>query len=97
LTDGTNPTADVTREQLVTLLYRYARYAGLELPQTADAVEFTDSGEIADYARDAVSALQLAGVISGKPGLRFDPKGTATRAEVAQVLRRFVEVTNVKS
>jgi hypothetical protein len=93
LTDGLNPMGNVTREQLVTLLHRYAEYAKLTLPQSVETVEFADSGEVADYAQAAVSALQQAGVVSDKPGLRFDPKGTATRAEVAQVLRRFVEVT----
>lgn len=44
------------------------------------------------WAKDAVKAMQQAGILTGKDGNRFDPKGTATRAEVAAVLRRFVEI-----
>lgn len=60
---------------------------GIGYKQTNTA--FTD---IAAYAKEAVKQMQMAGVMSGKNGNLFDPQGTATRAEVSAVLRRFVEL-----
>ena len=82
---------DVTREQLAVILYNYLRYMGLSLAQSVNADEaFADEDEISNYAREAVAAMQRAGIINGKGGNRFDPKGTASRAEVAAMLERFV-------
>ena len=53
---------------------------------------FADNAQISSWAKDAVKAMQQAGILAGKNGNKFDPKGTATRAEVATVLRRFVEI-----
>jgi hypothetical protein len=83
--------ADVTRQDLATLLARCAEFPGRSLPASREAPDFEDGEQVADYARDALRTLAAAGVINGKPGKRFDPNGTATRAEVAAVLHRFLE------
>ena len=56
------------------------------------AVTFADNTQISSWAKDAVKSMQQAGILAGKNENKFDPKGTATRAEVATVLRRFVEI-----
>ncbi|NLV35326.1 MAG: S-layer homology domain-containing protein, partial [Clostridiaceae bacterium] len=82
---------DVTREQLAVILYNYIRYMGFEIDQEAvDAADFADGDEISGYARDGVAAMQRAGIINGKGGNRFDPKGKASRAEVAAMLERLI-------
>ena len=53
---------------------------------------FADNTQISSWAKDAVKSMQQAGILAGMVNNRFDPKGTATRAEVATVLRRFVEI-----
>jgi hypothetical protein len=75
---------------MAVILYRYARFMDIDLPKKEEAIPFADDAEIADYAREALYAMQQAGVISGKPGNIADPKGNATRAEVAAMLHRFI-------
>ena len=70
----------------------YAVKLGYDLPKTLQAVTFADNAQIGSWAKDAVGTMQQAGILAGKANNRFDPKGTATRAEVATVLRRFVEI-----
>ena len=84
------PDREVTRQELAAILHRYADFAGITLPVTQPFVQFLDEKEIAAYAKDPVQALCSAGVINGKPGNRFDPIGTATRAEAAAMLHRFL-------
>ena len=87
VSDGTMLDQSVTREQMVTMLYRYAKAkAG-----TADLSKFADSGKVSDWAVDAMAWAVDRGILTGKDGNRLDPQGTATRAEVATILRRFVE------
>jgi hypothetical protein len=89
------PDRALTRQELTTILYRYAGLAGLTLPETRAYVEFSDETEINEYAKGPVAALYSAGVIDGKPDNLFDPKGTATRAEAAAMFHRFL--TTVKT
>ena len=56
-------------------------------------MEVNDDVEIADYAREAVVALQCARITNGKAGELFAPQGNATRAEVTAIVHRFVSVT----
>ena len=84
------PDRALTRQELTTILYRYAGLAGLTLPETRAYVEFSDETEINEYAKGPVAALYSAGVIDGKPDNLFDPKGTATRAEAAAMFHRFL-------
>ncbi|MDR1328324.1 MAG: S-layer homology domain-containing protein, partial [Oscillospiraceae bacterium] len=85
------PEDDITRQDLALLFLRYARYKGLTLPEIRAYADFADDKDVSEYARTAARTLYKAGIISGKPGSRLDPKGTATRAEVAAMLRRFLE------
>lgn len=93
-----SPKANVTREQLITILYRYLNFFGATLEDSGTSVTFRDSSSISSYARPAVQAMKDAGIIGGKPdgygGYRFDPKGRATRAEVASIMCRFLESLN---
>ncbi|MDR1059771.1 MAG: S-layer homology domain-containing protein [Clostridiales bacterium] len=86
-----DPDGSITRQDLAALLHRYAEKTGAALPEARSYAAFGDEAGIAGYARAAVEALHRAGVVSGKPGNAFDPAGTATRAEVAAMLHRFLE------
>ena len=86
------PDTNINREQMAVIMKNYAAKLGHDLPQTLKAVTFADNANISSWAKDAVRAMQQAGILAGKNGNKFDPKGTATRAEVATVLRRFVEI-----
>ncbi len=87
-----SPDANITREQMAVILTNYAKNMGYSLPATQEAVTFADNTQISSWAAAEVKAMQQAGILAGKDGNRFDPKGTATRAEAATVLRRFVEI-----
>jgi hypothetical protein len=84
------PYAPVSRQDLAVILTNYARAAGKNLPVKQAYGGFDDAADIAPYAIPAAEAVAKAGVISGKPGNLFDPRGSATRAEAAAILRRFI-------
>ena len=86
------PDTNINREQMAVIMANYAKKLGCDLPKTLQAVTFADNAQISSWAKDAVKAMQQAGILAGKANNRFDPKGTGTRAEVATVLRRFVEI-----
>lgn len=75
----------VSREQIVTILWRYTGS-----PAAAVGADFADSDSISDFSVQAVDWAQEQGVVDGKNGNRFDPKGTATRAEIATILQNFM-------
>jgi len=79
----------VTREQLAAILYRYQGFSGKKPASTHPAQMFADGDSISPYAKEAVNMLVTQGVIGGKPGNLFDPKGNATRAEYAAMLHRL--------
>jgi hypothetical protein len=86
-----DPGAPIARQDLAAMLARYADSTGLELlAASREYAGFADAADIAGYAAPAVEALCRAGVISGRPGNIFDPKGEATRAEVAAMLHRLL-------
>ena len=87
-----SPDTNITREQMAVIMASYAEKMGYDLPVAHEAVTFADNAQIRSWAAKEVKAMQQAGIMAGKGGNRFDPKGTATRAEVATVLRRFVEI-----
>lgn len=82
------PKATLTREQMVTMLYRYAAFAGLDTTASASLASFTDASSVSDYA---VTAMQwaVAGEIIKGQGSALVPAGTTTRAQAAAVLVRF--------
>ena len=86
------PDNDITRQDLATILMRYAKCAGIELTAEREYRSFDDDADITDYAREAVESFYMAGVINGKPGNNFDPKGSATRAEVATMIYGLIMI-----
>lgn len=86
------PDNAVTRQEMAVIMANYAKALGYTVPKTREAVTFADNSSIASWAKDAAKAMQMAGIIGGKDGNRFDPTGNATRAEVAAVLHRYVEL-----
>ncbi|MDR0490654.1 MAG: S-layer homology domain-containing protein, partial [Oscillospiraceae bacterium] len=89
--DGTlGPEDNITREQLVTVLYRYARWKGLDVGAAADLSQFSDAGSVSDWALVAMQWAVAEGLLSGRTQGKLAPGGTATRAEVATLIMRFV-------
>ena len=86
------PDRPVTREEMAVIMQRYAGKLEYTLPKEREAEIFTDNATITSDMKDAVQAMQQAGVMNGKGGRLFAQKDTATRAEAAAVLRRFVEI-----
>ena len=86
------PDTNISREQMAVIMANYALACGYTIPKTREAVIFADTSSIGSWAKDAVKAMQMAGVLNSKDGNRFDSQGTATRAEVSAVLHRYVEL-----
>ena len=86
------PDTNINREQMAVIMKNYATKLGYTIPKTLEVVNFADSAGISSWAKEAVKSMQQAGILAGKTNNCFDPAGTATRAEVAAVLRRFVEI-----
>lgn len=82
------PTKQLTREQAALMLYRYARYKNLSLGGSAKD-GFEDIGKLSEESKTSIKALVQAGVIQGKTDAKFDPKGTATRAQAITMLYRL--------
>ena len=86
------PGDPVTREQLAAILYRYAGYKGYDTSTGGMSLAaYTDANRISCYALTAMRWANGEGLITGKTSTTLDPKGTATRAEVATILMRFCE------
>lgn len=79
----------VTREQLAAMLYRYEKYKGGNMEHETE-LSFADTGKVHDWAYDACAWCCENGIITGKPGNMLDPLGTATRAELATMLYRYI-------
>lgn len=87
--DGTRMEEDVTREQLATMLWRYARYRGWDVSARGDVSAFSDADKISPFADDAITWAMGTGILGGKGEGILDPGGKATRAEFAAMLNRF--------
>lgn len=85
-----DPNTDITREQMATILYRYITYKGIALSD-GEFVEFVDGEEFSEFAKEAINTLAKSKILSGKGNGIFDPKGTATRAELATMFVKFVD------
>lgn len=96
--DGTfSPDAAVSREQLATMLYRYAvLYEGMDGQISISLNNFSDANRIGEYAQKAMGWCVTKGLISGKGNNILDPQGTATRAEVSTILLRFSQLPSEK-
>ena len=87
------PNDAITREELVTLMYRYAQYFGHSCIGTS--IEgFVDAGSVSAYAYNAMCWAYKAGVVTGTTGSRLNPQGTASRAEAAQMIMSFYSFLN---
>ena len=89
--DKFGPDDPITREQLTAIFYRYADYKGYKLTVTGNLDRFEDEDKITDYAKTVMQWAVGNGLIKGKSENLLDPQGTATRAEIAAMLHRFVE------
>ena len=85
VSNGSDPEGKITREQLATMLWRYAGNPSVSGRMTG----FVDADQISSYAEDAMLWATKAGIIGGKGNGQLDPKGYATRAEVAAMLMRY--------
>ena len=85
------PDQMMTREQIATILYRYAAYKNYDVTASNDLSSYTDAGQIGSYAVEAMQWTNGAGLITGSTATTLNPLGSATRAEVATILMRFLE------
>lgn len=88
------PNSDVTREQTAVILFNYAHSRGYDVGARADLSAFPDAGSVSGWAQDALSWANAAGLINGTVyGVRtiLDPQGSASRAQVAMILRSYAE------
>ena len=89
--DGTYaPDQALTREQMASILYRYAEYKGIDVSARADLSTFTDGTTVSPWAQDVVQWAVAEKLMSGN-GNELQPKGTASRAQVATVLMNYCE------
>ena len=81
------PNDNITREQLATILWRYSKSPAA----TNKELHFNDADEISGYALDAIRWAVEHGILNGFGDGRIGPKGLATRAQVAHMLKNFIE------
>ena len=90
---GTND--PITREQMVTMMYRYADHMGYESEESADISKFTDADKVTEFAEAAMKWAVGNGIIEGKENTdgsyRLDPQGNTSRAECSIIIQRFME------
>ncbi len=91
-----NPDKPVTREQLATMLYRYADTIGADTHKTGSLERFHDKDKVSVYAQGAMAWAVGSGIVGGTTDGNLAPDGNATRAEVAAMLMRLVTMLNSK-
>ena len=91
ISDGTNMTGEVTREQLAAILYRYAKLKGYATSKSNKLDSFKDADKVSSWAVEAMQWANAECLINGKSNSMLDPQGKATRAETAAILMRFME------
>ena len=90
ISDGTNMPGVITREQMATILYRYAKQKGYDVSKSAALTAFSDADKVSGYAAEAMQWAVAEGLLQGSNG-KLNPQGSATRAQVATILMRFME------
>ena len=87
------PDTNITREQIATIMFRYAKEKGYDVSvgENTNILSYTDAEDISEYAVDAMQYAVGSGLIKGKSETTLNPKDTATRAEIAAILQRFIE------
>jgi len=86
-----NPNDPITREQMALILYNYAVYRGYDVSATNSLSAFTDAGSVSSWALTQTKWAVGEGLITGMTTTTLEPQGTATRAQVATILTRFVK------
>ena len=96
VSDGENASGYVTREQLATMLYRYAVYKGYDVSigEDTNILSYADFADLSEYAIPAMQWACGAGIITGVTDATLVPHGTATRAQCAAMLMRFLEANS---
>lgn len=87
------PDQAISREQMATMLYRYAQYLKLDTSAKGDLSKFVDGEQVSSWADEAMQWAVGTGLFTGKDGNRLDPTGNASRAEVATLFQRLAEFT----
>ena len=90
VSDGSNPGGSVTRQQLVTILYRFAGQNGYDTTARADLSGYPDVTTVASYATEAMAWAVAEGIIGGTTQGTLNPAGTASRAQFAVILYRYM-------
>ena len=90
ISDGSNMPGVITREQLATILFRYAKLKGYDTSKSASLAAYPDAGSVSAFALEAMQWAVAEGLITGVSG-RLDPQGSATRAQAATILMRFMQ------
>ena len=85
------PDDDVTREQIMLLLFNYADFLKIDTNERADLSEFSDESDISEWALEAVRFMVAKNVVRGRTDTTIEPLGSATRAEVATIIKNFDE------
>lgn len=85
------PEENITREQIAAVFFRYGKYKGVASVTEFVELEYTDIEEISNYAMEGVMYCTIQGIMQGKENNMFAPRDFATRAEVAAILKRFIE------
>ena len=93
VSDGTDPNGPVTREQFATMLYRYAAAKGYDISigESTNILSYADFASISEYAIPAMQWACGSGIVTGVTESTLVPQGTATRAQCAAMLMRFIE------
>lgn len=87
ISDGTNPSGTISRQQLAVMLWRYAGSPAAE----SEALSFTDAEQVSDYAQEAMLWATENGILNGYADGSLNPLGAATRAHVAQMVKNFIQ------
>ncbi len=90
--EGFDPNGNITREQIATILYRYAKYIGLDNGEAGDMSKFTDGDKVSSWAQKAMAWAVEVGLFKGDDTGSLNPQGNATRAEVATLLERLIKL-----
>ncbi len=87
------PDRAVSREEIAVIFANFAKATGYKLPVTRAATAYADASSISNAYKTAITAMQQAGIMMGGTGNKFNPKASATRAEVSTMLSRYIKLT----
>lgn len=85
-----NPNANITRQDMATMLYRYAQYKKDDVRKTNDLAAFTDKGAVSSYASAAMQWAVGDGIVTGTSANKLSPKASLTRGQFATMVSRYL-------